>query len=125
MKSQKIINWRNYEEPSKKVEPKIIGYWGKNGNDQRYPWPQDYVDESQTETMINTIADYLDGGKFFEGYLGWSNCRICGCENGATELSDGVYVWPKGLSHYVREHKVRLPNEFVQHVIDKLEDMEE
>jgi hypothetical protein len=74
--------------------------------------------------MINTIADYLDGGKVFEWYLGWSNCCICGCINGTTELSDGAYVWPEGLSHYVREHKVRLPNEFIQHVIDKLEDVE-
>jgi hypothetical protein len=36
---------------------------------------------------------------------------------GSGELSDGRYVWPEGLAHYVAEHGVRLPNEFVHHVL--------
>ena len=36
--------------------------------------------------------------------------------NGAGEFSDGVYVWPEGLSHYVREHSVRLPEMVVRHI---------
>lgn len=48
---------------------------------------------------------------------GFSLCRICGCRNGGTELTDGVYVWPDGLAHYVTEHDVRLPDVFVQHVL--------
>lgn len=101
----------------------MIGYWGKDRDDKTYPWPQHYVDELQKETMISMIANYLDSGKFVEGYFGWSTCRICGCKNGSTELSDGVYVWPQGLSHYVREHKVRLPDEFIKHVINQLEEV--
>jgi hypothetical protein len=31
-------------------------------------------------------------------------------------MTDGVYCWPEGLAHYVKEHDVRLPDEFVTHV---------
>lgn len=36
---------------------------------------------------------------------------------GTAEQTDGVYVWPEGLAHYVAEHNVRLPKEFVNHVL--------
>ena len=36
--------------------------------------------------------------------------------NGNLDLTDGVYLWPEGLAHYVREHDVRLPDEFTEHV---------
>ena len=34
---------------------------------------------------------------------------------GCTELTDGVWVWPVGLAHYVEHHDVRLPDEFAAH----------
>lgn len=36
---------------------------------------------------------------------------------GASEFSDGVYVWPEGLAHYLEKHHVRLPQRFVDHVL--------
>jgi len=36
---------------------------------------------------------------------------------GTGEISDGTYVWPEGLAHYVEEHNVRLPQKFVDHVL--------
>lgn len=48
--------------------------------------------------------------------MGVSTCRMCGTPNGAGEFTDGVYVWPEGLAHYVQEHSVRLPAEFLAHV---------
>lgn len=32
-------------------------------------------------------------------------------------MSDGTWLWPEGLSHYVREHGVVLPEEFVVHAL--------
>lgn len=49
--------------------------------------------------------------------MGYSPCRLCGDNDGALELSDGVFVWPEGLRHYVVDHGVRLPQEFVSHVV--------
>ena len=36
---------------------------------------------------------------------------------GRGELTDGVYMWPEGLAHYLEKHNVRLPQEFVDHVL--------
>ncbi|HEY1188039.1 MAG TPA: hypothetical protein VGE74_10300 [Gemmata sp.] len=32
---------------------------------------------------------------------------------GGRDLTDGVWMWPEGLAHYVECHAVRLPDEFV------------
>jgi hypothetical protein len=32
-------------------------------------------------------------------------------------LTDGRYVWPGDVAHYVRAYNVRLPDEFVEHVV--------
>lgn len=51
--------------------------------------------------------------------LGYSYCRFRDCRdehrnrNGCRDLSDGVWVWPEGLAHYVELHSVMLPEEFV------------
>jgi hypothetical protein len=61
------------------------------------------------------VFGYLQRGLFARGFLGWSKCRICGRPVGSEEWTDGMYIWPEGLSHYVGDHKVRLPEEFVRH----------
>jgi len=35
---------------------------------------------------------------------------------GSKELTDGVFVWPEGLHHYVSRYNVVLPEEFVEHM---------
>ena len=61
------------------------------------------------------IAEYLDSGHVVVRYMGWSECRFdCDQTVGSRELSDSMWVWPEGLSHYVIEHGVRLPNEFME-----------
>ena len=57
--------------------------------------------------------------------MGYSPCRICGQQNGALELSDGVFVWPDGLAHYVSDHLVKPPQEFVVHALAALASLEE
>ncbi len=32
---------------------------------------------------------------------------------GCSDLSDGVWMWPRGLAHYVEKHNVKLPDAFV------------
>lgn len=63
------------------------------------------------------VADYLDRGFVTRACMGFSPCRMCGRPNGALELSDGEFVWPDGFSHYVRDHGVRPPDAFVDHVL--------
>jgi hypothetical protein len=62
------------------------------------------------------VAVYLERGTLVNQYRGLSSCRFCDRYNGSAELSDGTYCWPEGLAHYLWDHEVRLPSEFVAHV---------
>ena len=65
------------------------------------------------------MAAYLGAGTAVFQSFGLSWCRF-GCGNfGSRQLSDGLWLWPDGLVHYVRTHRVALPREFVQYVQEK------
>jgi len=85
------------------------------------PDPRRLVGDVFSDETLETIARYLDHGRKIESCLGFSYCRFgCGVpdtEMGAADLSDGAFVWPEGLSHYVRVHHVALPNEFLKHIL--------
>jgi hypothetical protein len=92
---------------------KIIGYWIRSLLDSEYPPPQELVSVYGVADK-SAIAEYLDSGREFADYRGVSWCRFgCDFPMGSRELTDGQWLWPEGLSHYVRDHDVRLPDEFV------------
>lgn len=121
--------WRRYKTDEEYIHrgnpDSILAKLGEEelGNDIKdgLPWPQDYVDEEQNENLLGLTADYLEKGNPCEYYMGNSKCRLCNSRNGSADFTDGVYVWPEGLSHYVRDHKVRLPDEFIRHIIERLQ----
>lgn len=92
-----------------------IGYWSSNPDDG-WPDAKAFVDLSWNADERERVVAHLRHGILARAYLGHSNCRICGKSNGSTELTDGTYLWPAGLAHYVEEHGVRLPVDFVRHV---------
>jgi hypothetical protein len=94
----------------------LIGYWHGRGA-EGWPDPADFVDHDWDADERDLVADYLTRGFVVRAYMGYSPCRLCEANNGALELSDGVYVWPDGLRHYVVDHGVRLPPRFVSHVL--------
>jgi len=65
------------------------------------------------------VAAYLQRARVPWVQAGFSTCRICGKPNGCAELTDGTYLWPEGLAHYVEDHAVRLPREIVEHVLQR------
>ena len=93
-----------------------IGYFITSLADEELPAPQELVGP---DDRLLRVADYLDRGLIHESYRGISWCRFqCGEEcMGSRDLTDGVWVWPEGLSHYLRRHSVRLPEEFVAHAM--------
>lgn len=94
-----------------------IGYWSASEGDA---WPDvnGFVDLTWDAEERARAVSHLRHGILARAYLGHSICRICGEPNGSTELTDGTYLWPGGLAHYVDQHGVRLPVEFVGHVED-------
>lgn len=84
------------------------------------PRVEDFVDETWSASERRRVVEYLKRGRKYEAYLGYSRCRICQRENGCLDLHDGVYVWPDGLVHYVRDHSVKPPDDFVRHVLQRV-----
>ena len=70
------------------------------------------------------VGIYIANGTVARACLGFSPCRMCGRPNGAVEYTDGTYLWPQGLVHYLDDHDVRLPDEFVRHAIARLDAIE-
>src|SRR5437588_12758334 len=77
-------------------------------------WPavDHFVSPDADPSRREQVAERLDDGQRTDrAYMGSSTCRICGSRNGSGELTNGVFIWPEALTHYVREHQVVLPNE--------------
>ena len=104
-------------------EPIKVGFWrSRDGRDYReFPDVRTTVDWSWNPRERQLVVAYLSDSKFRgPGYRGWSDCRICGQNNGSSDFTDGVYVWPEGFAHYVREHGVKPPQPFVTRVLQQL-----
>jgi hypothetical protein len=85
--------------------------------DLELPDPRVLRDALGAAPFDGRVADYLRGGHELAAWLGCSYCRFrCGAPEeqlGSRDLTDGVWVWPQGLAHYVEVHQVPLPQEFV------------
>ena len=99
---------------------KVIGYWKAEVVDN-YPCPQE-LEANLPAEFRERLVQYLESppGAYTVGWVsfGFSWCRY-GCKggNGSRELSDGLWIWPEGLAHYVKRHNVGLlPEAFLQRV---------
>lgn len=104
---------------------RAIGFWNDPNTPSGWPEIDALVDPGWDEDERDFIISYLKHGVLGRVHMGYSTCRVCGkADNGDSEYSDGTYVWPSGLAHYVEGHAVRLPHEFVQHAADTKERLE-
>lgn len=94
-----------------------IGFWNNGVEYEDYIWPQELVGEKHPNSA--EICSYLSRGVKAAAWMGYSYCRICGKTLGSHCLTDGFYIWPEKLEHYVSEHNVRLPEEFIEHACKK------
>ena len=90
-----------------------VGYWWWSVD------PTRLVDPGWARGEREALASYLRTGRTYAQYLGFSHCRFeCGTpsrEMGSRDLTDGSWVWPEGLVHYVTVHEIALPDEFLAH----------
>lgn len=105
--------------------PRAIGFW--NGPHTADGWPEldEFIDPSWDEDERDFIVDYVSRGVLGRTYMGYSTCRVCGkADNGDSEFSDGTYICPSGFGHYLSEHGVRPPAEFIEHTVRTTERLE-
>jgi hypothetical protein len=99
---------------------RLVGYWkslGLEPEGERWPDPRAFIDPGWDEGERRVVSRYLKSGRGFTAFGGPSWCRLCDSDTGSIEVTDGTFDWPEGLIHYVDEHCVRLPDEFVAHVL--------
>lgn len=110
--------WRRFEDES--VDPEDFRPWPT-------PYNKTYNETDQTDDK-ELIIEYLGLG-YIESYeFGYATCRLCGyhCdEMGCCSLSDGIYVWPEGLKHYISQHQIILNDTFIQHIKTNIDSMRE
>ena len=90
-----------------------VGYW-RSPEEPNLPHPGDFVDASWDAAERRKVIEYLDHAYQIPMFsCGPSWCRM-GCaavpkDIGTQDLTDGVWLFPEGLVHYVRHHAVRPP----------------
>lgn len=96
-----------------------VGYW-RSDEEPSFPDPHDLGTEPRDAELVAQICNYLESGQSFLPWLGYSWCRFgCGIPEskmGSQCLIDGTWMWPEGLSHYVRVHQIPLPKRFIEHM---------
>ncbi len=97
-----------------------VGFWFNPNAPNRYPRPERLVGVWDPAVKQAVVA-HLRAGATFMQFAGLSFCRFrCGVDDlalGSQDLTDGTYDWPSGLAHYVEAHDVRLPDDFIAHVL--------
>ena len=84
------------------------GYWASDSEPHLpNPMPVSWAGKVSFLRLLATVE-----GKAREtNYKGSSPCRLCDQRNGSTEYTytrtGNTWVWPSGLSHYIRDHQVR------------------
>jgi hypothetical protein len=96
-----------------------IGYW-HSIYEPMYPDPGHFVDDTWDNEEKEKIAAYLRSGHQMDyAFGGVSWCRFrCGFRDlGSLEFTDGKYLWPEGLVHYIEKHNVKLPQEVIDFML--------
>jgi hypothetical protein len=99
--------WRRFQDAS--ADPEDLRRWPERGT---------------SRVSRDDVLAYLELGFVESMEFGYAECRLCGRSGpalGCLSLTDGTYVWPEGLAHYLREHNVHLPADFETHAVAKLE----
>jgi hypothetical protein len=109
---------------------KAVGYWNHEGwrfsrslppglvaLTAGFPHPPRLVEVLGACTPDDRVLEYLRSGNTRVQFLGISYCRFGRCAagpHGSRCVTDGEWVWPEGLVHYVEVHRVPLPAEFLE-----------
>ena len=94
---------------------KTIGLWRSRSPETRqYPKAYNVISGAWYHEERHLICNYLRKGFTFSKSAGKSECLLrCRDIGGNRMLTDGKWLWPESLAHYVEYHWVFLPEDFV------------
>lgn len=80
------------------------------------PYPKaNEMDQNEIADFLSKLAKVEKKTPTFR-YLGYSDCRICGEQNGTKTYYTDLFAWPEGFRHYIKEHGVMPSAAFVLHI---------
>lgn len=98
-----------------------VGFWEEN-TESDMPNPKSLGSWQLSDKTMFELINYLLQCPMFCSYWGMSWCRFeCGTsdwEMGNAEYTDGKFVWPQGLIHYLLVHRIQLPKKFIDHCLN-------
>ena len=96
---------------------KQIGYWKTYKEESSdLPWP---TEGRISDEIRQKCVDFLLNGKYREAWMGMSRCRICGKNNGSSDLSHDEFYYPEGYVHYIRDHNIMPDIDLLTKIISK------
>ena len=99
---------------------KLFGIWRGSVKDPAvFPEFTDVIDSDWRPTDRTKIIGYLKIAPVaVTSFMPHIRCEICQYDLGDSGQwqSDGVWLWPSGLAHFVEKHAVRLPDQMVDHI---------
>jgi hypothetical protein len=105
------------EDLVRRPPPREVGYWW-SPEEPDLPDPRRLAVAHRQPRLRDQIVAYLRAGETYEQWRGYSWCRFqCGADGpdmGSCCLTDGEWVWPQGLAHYVQHHDIALPGPFIE-----------
>lgn len=98
-----------------------FGFWRTSADAKPFNAPllNEIIDSEWNPTDINRIVNYL---RQCPVVIGTSTppiaCAMCDHKipNPSIQRTDGVWIWPEVLTHYVEMHHVRLPDRMTEHI---------
>ncbi len=115
MANLRRIRMLKHDVPVRALDLIAIGYWHSERKPQ-LPMPQAFIEPHWEEEEKAMVIRYLKRGRLAIMYRGFSICRICNKMLGSECWTDGTYIFPDFLFHYLEEHQVKLPQQFINHV---------
>jgi hypothetical protein len=100
-----------------------FGIWKAAESDPfEVPVFSEVVDETWRPHDLDRLVEYLRACPVsITSSMRPARCTLCDyfLPEPSAQRSDGVWVWPSSLSHYVAEHHVRLPDRIVEHIRER------
>ena len=98
---------------------KAFGYWREDkAKKSELPYPTDFIDNKLSQSLKEMLTNYIcKKAKIIKEWKGYAKCRLCKERLGSACLSDGIFIFPEGYDHYIEEHNVYPPKEFIMKAI--------
>lgn len=100
---------------------KEIGFWREDiYSNENLPWPvsDEFFWRGRKKIFLENLHKIEQASSSFS-FHGNIPCKLCNKQNGKREFNyDNKYIFPGSLRHYVKDHNVILPEDFVEFVVE-------